>query len=323
MNASMDVRKEGSHPVGSEEKESRALENSTKMPSPDRRGRDEDDASGTCFQRKKKRKERNDDQDTYSGARKKKIKTPSWSATADGLKITIYDVHNFLSGLDNLHDLETCPHVSSLESLPRRTCFGDTKGNLSEISLDRLLQQSSEHEKCGAGCLVCCSENENWLCLHCGRIFCGRYVEGHSEAHGLKANHPIVMSLRDLSFWCYGCQTHLEHPFYPRLRKIYMFMHNIRFPHQKTPPMDAIAKAKRALTTDRSPRASPILSTTPLQRQNSLSADYMFGSPAPGDSSYFAGYSMSTPSGIEKSFDFPRTPHAGARGSFGVESGAP
>ena len=56
-----------------------------------------------------------------------------------------------------------------------------------------------------------CSENkELWICLTCGKSFCGRYKNNHYYLHykDSKSNsHFICISLIDLSVWCYECTT--------------------------------------------------------------------------------------------------------------------
>ncbi|KAM9250287.1 LOW QUALITY PROTEIN: protein deacetylase HDAC6 [Cariama cristata] len=61
-------------------------------------------------------------------------------------------------------------------------------------------------------CGVCRSRRENWLCLSCYQVLCGRYVGGHMLAHGGATGHPLVLSLRDLSAWCYPCGGYVHHP---------------------------------------------------------------------------------------------------------------
>ena len=37
-------------------------------------------------------------------------------------------------------------------------------------------------------------EKENWLCLECGEVFCGRYVKGHMVEHSQKRGHRVCFS---------------------------------------------------------------------------------------------------------------------------------
>ncbi|XP_067096695.1 histone deacetylase 6 isoform X1 [Osmerus mordax] len=59
-------------------------------------------------------------------------------------------------------------------------------------------------------CLDCGSDAENWTCLTCYQVFCGRYVNQHMVTHGLVSGHPMVLSFADLSVWCYSCEAYVH-----------------------------------------------------------------------------------------------------------------
>ncbi|OCT66846.1 hypothetical protein XELAEV_18038127mg [Xenopus laevis] len=59
-------------------------------------------------------------------------------------------------------------------------------------------------------CAQCGSELENWLCLTCYQVLCGRYVSQHMLSHGLTSGHHLVLSFSDLSVWCYGCESYVH-----------------------------------------------------------------------------------------------------------------
>ncbi|KAM7134140.1 protein deacetylase HDAC6 isoform 2-T3 [Macrochelys suwanniensis] len=84
--------------------------------------------------------------------------------------------------------LPWCPHLDSLQPLP-------------PAGLDVL-----------APCEECGSLGENWVCLACYQVLCGRYVNQHMLAHGSLSGHPLVLSYADLSVWCYACQSYVHHP---------------------------------------------------------------------------------------------------------------
>jgi len=63
----------------------------------------------------------------------------------------------------------------------------------------------------GNGCAGCHSLRENWYCLKCSLIFCGRHVKGHGLDHFQKVGHCILVSFTDLSFWCYRCDNYISH----------------------------------------------------------------------------------------------------------------
>lgn len=55
----------------------------------------------------------------------------------------------------------------------------------------------------------CPSASENWICLECGVIRCGRYANAHATAHFEASGHCTVTSLADLSVWCYQCHAYV------------------------------------------------------------------------------------------------------------------
>ncbi|XP_077185614.1 protein deacetylase HDAC6 isoform X2 [Paroedura picta] len=61
-------------------------------------------------------------------------------------------------------------------------------------------------------CATCGSQAENWVCLVCYKVCCGRYINRHMVAHNSESGHPLVLSFADLSVWCYGCQDYVHHP---------------------------------------------------------------------------------------------------------------
>ncbi|XP_061841460.2 histone deacetylase 6 isoform X1 [Nerophis lumbriciformis] len=59
-------------------------------------------------------------------------------------------------------------------------------------------------------CHDCGSEAENWICLTCYQVACGRYVKEHMLTHGVTRQHPVVLSFCDLSVWCYVCEAYVH-----------------------------------------------------------------------------------------------------------------
>ncbi|XP_029361795.1 histone deacetylase 6 isoform X2 [Echeneis naucrates] len=59
-------------------------------------------------------------------------------------------------------------------------------------------------------CQDCGSDAENWICLTCYQVFCGRYVNEHMVIHGAISEHPLVLSFSDLSVWCYLCAAYVH-----------------------------------------------------------------------------------------------------------------
>lgn len=61
-----------------------------------------------------------------------------------------------------------------------------------------------------AVCEQCSSTAENWLCLSCYKILCGRYVMEHMLFHSIETSHPLALSFSDLSVWCYPCEAYID-----------------------------------------------------------------------------------------------------------------
>ncbi|XP_045552485.1 histone deacetylase 6 isoform X3 [Salmo salar] len=59
-------------------------------------------------------------------------------------------------------------------------------------------------------CEDCGTDTENWICLCCYKVYCGRYVNQHMVTHGLVSEHRLVLSFADLSVWCYSCQAYVH-----------------------------------------------------------------------------------------------------------------
>ncbi|KAK2841392.1 hypothetical protein Q7C36_012971 [Tachysurus vachellii] len=59
-------------------------------------------------------------------------------------------------------------------------------------------------------CEECGAEAENWICLCCYKVLCGRFVNEHMVVHGLVSSHPLVLSFADLSVWCYSCESYVH-----------------------------------------------------------------------------------------------------------------
>ena len=51
---------------------------------------------------------------------------------------------------------------------------------------------------------------EMMICLHCGEVFCGRYIAAHAVAHHAATGHSVVMGAQNLSVWCYECDTNVD-----------------------------------------------------------------------------------------------------------------
>lgn len=61
-------------------------------------------------------------------------------------------------------------------------------------------------------CIDCKNVGENWICLTCYKVYCGRFVNEHMVIHGIESNHSLVLSFADLSVWCYKCDSYIHNP---------------------------------------------------------------------------------------------------------------
>ncbi|XP_040909324.1 histone deacetylase 6 isoform X2 [Toxotes jaculatrix] len=85
-----------------------------------------------------------------------------------------------------VNPLSWCPHLDAVKPLP-------------PSGIDVFLP-----------CQDCGSDAENWICLTCYKVFCGRYVNKHMVSHGAVSEHPLVLSFSDLSVWCYLCEAYIH-----------------------------------------------------------------------------------------------------------------
>ena len=61
-------------------------------------------------------------------------------------------------------------------------------------------------------CGDCGDASENWICLCCYAVRCGRHVAGHMVRHYHVTGHPLALSFSDLSVWCYVCDAYVDNP---------------------------------------------------------------------------------------------------------------
>ncbi|CAH0405173.1 unnamed protein product [Chilo suppressalis] len=80
-----------------------------------------------------------------------------------------------------------CPHLESLFAIPADVKFSQ-----------------------GVKCIECDETVENWVCLHCFVTACGRSINGHMQSHYRSSQHPLALSLLDLSVWCSTCDAYVD-----------------------------------------------------------------------------------------------------------------
>ena len=50
----------------------------------------------------------------------------------------------------------------------------------------------------------------------CGQVYCGRYINEHMVQHCEDpSGHRVVLSLADLSVWCFACDSYVDNPVRP------------------------------------------------------------------------------------------------------------
>ncbi|XP_068104737.1 histone deacetylase 6 isoform X3 [Hyperolius riggenbachi] len=82
--------------------------------------------------------------------------------------------------------LPWCPHLESINELP--PCGLDVT----------------------QACAACGTDVENWVCLTCYAVLCGRYISQHMLSHAASSGHHLVLSFSGLSVWCYGCDAYIH-----------------------------------------------------------------------------------------------------------------
>lgn len=58
-------------------------------------------------------------------------------------------------------------------------------------------------------CSECSVKDQNWLCLQCWTVNCGRYINGHAKQHAEALNHQLCMSCDAYSVYCYKCDDYI------------------------------------------------------------------------------------------------------------------
>ncbi|XP_032514469.2 ubiquitin carboxyl-terminal hydrolase 3-like isoform X1 [Danaus plexippus] len=59
-------------------------------------------------------------------------------------------------------------------------------------------------------CSECHIKEQNWLCLQCGIVNCGRYANGHAKLHAESSDHQLCMSCDVFSVYCYKCDDYVS-----------------------------------------------------------------------------------------------------------------
>ncbi|XP_013382197.1 ubiquitin carboxyl-terminal hydrolase 3-like [Lingula anatina] len=63
-----------------------------------------------------------------------------------------------------------------------------------------------ENPPCQFHCSVCKTSKSPWLCLTCGAVHCGRYVNAHAKLHyEERQKHSVCMDCDSYAAFCYAC----------------------------------------------------------------------------------------------------------------------
>eukprot|EP01004_Peranema_trichophorum_P002863 NODE_1890_length_1766_cov_42.093122_g1607_i0.p1 GENE.NODE_1890_length_1766_cov_42.093122_g1607_i0~~NODE_1890_length_1766_cov_42.093122_g1607_i0.p1 ORF type:complete len:530 (-),score=67.80 NODE_1890_length_1766_cov_42.093122_g1607_i0:123-1712(-) len=116
------------------------------------------------------------------------------------------------------------------------------------------------------GCGECGNMSENWICLQCHKVFCGRDVNGHMLEHSIKTKHQCCFSLADLSCWCYSCEAYIVSTVVTRE---YNTLSSSKFPiKQRQSPLNDSSEDKGGHVNPKlnCPHVNSSVSPLPIQR---------------------------------------------------------
>lgn len=92
-----------------------------------------------------------------------------------------------------------CRYSQTPESLPENSCFEC---------------QAASEASASPGDGSCDSDSKSndslWICLICGHIGCGRYVEGHAYQHYCETQHTFAMQLGNNRVWDYAGDNYVH-----------------------------------------------------------------------------------------------------------------
>jgi len=127
-------------------------------------------------------------------------------------------------------------HIDQMKS----TSNAKTEGDLKQFIIEPL-QTCSHLEHCivpeklpelpgidDVKCQNCKYDKQNWICMSCHYILCGREGNGHMKQHSETTGHKIVASFNNLGFWCYDCDNYItakNKTIFP----LYSLLHTLKF----------------------------------------------------------------------------------------------
>lgn len=114
------------------------------------------------------------------------VAIPKFQDVAEKSSLIDYELEMDSDAVFCVTPLEYCPHLELLQPLP------------------------NEGLNVKAPCQACNDLNENWVCLHCYQVYCGRFINQHMLQHGMDMKHYLTLSFSDLSVWCYACEAYIH-----------------------------------------------------------------------------------------------------------------
>ena len=110
---------------------------------------------------------------------------------------------------------EDCEHASTCKSCDANTVW------------ESLWQESSDGID-GRACQECGDVEESWLCGGCHTVLCGRHVNKHMLQHSKAENHPVAVSLSDLSVWCFECDSYISQSTNAAVLSMFRKLHELK-----------------------------------------------------------------------------------------------
>ncbi|XP_049871627.1 ubiquitin carboxyl-terminal hydrolase 3-like isoform X2 [Pectinophora gossypiella] len=81
---------------------------------------------------------------------------------------------------------------------------------LDNVKADGVLVTADSTITKNFSCSECGTKEQNWLCLQCGAVHCGRYVNGHAKLHAEQVGHQLCISCDVFSVYCYKCDDYVS-----------------------------------------------------------------------------------------------------------------
>jgi len=102
-------------------------------------------------------------------------------------------------------DVDMDCDLDGFEIYPKKNC-----PHVGQVDVREILCSIPE-DIMARGCEICKEPEENWLCLFCYKLLCGRLKNQHMLLHATKehTSHVLCASMMDLSFWCYDCNSYV------------------------------------------------------------------------------------------------------------------